>query len=427
METVQSSVPYTTLRALAASNDGALEIGSALEQNHPHVWHKMGDDDMPVFNPNPVQAVPEGKTKEQVDQERVAQFYDEDFKPGDELTALQSIEATKASNATTVVTFGYNLTTDFLPKSNVQISPAIATALRALYRIEMEVRDQIRDLRAPIYPSEPTSFYRTVKGNNAADVWRGVPDAKTGGSGQQLEGAKLVLTLKNNDPSKQITGSKGKTEKEPEPKAKARNESPTKATAKSVKGNSVKESAPTSSFVKPEPKMASGIIQFAFHTVQVDTSAGGRNDNLVTLLNNWLVGRDASKVDEAAVEAEINKLDQCALKKGEYLDKVLAKLPKPSDFKDSVVGQIEKLISDERARAAIAVCTAIRSEIANPMQPQANHGVGQQGVGQPAPVQHQAQAQQQGQPVKPGVTRDGSPEKKPGGQGGSSGSRKPKK
>jgi hypothetical protein len=131
------------------------------------LWHKMGDDDMPVFDPNPKRQLKDGQPEAEAEDERIREL--SSGEPADELAGLEYVERFESNHATTVVTFGYNLTTDFLPKSTTPVSPAITSALRALYRIEMQLRDQIRDLDAPIYPSEPTSFYRTIRANKADD------------------------------------------------------------------------------------------------------------------------------------------------------------------------------------------------------------------------------------------------------------------
>jgi hypothetical protein len=425
METVQSSVPYTSLRALAASNDGALVLGEALAGSHETLWHKMGDDDMPIINPNPEE---DEKAEKDADEYEHPVF---DIEPADELSGLRRVEESGVDHSTTIVTFGYNLTTDFLPKTQTPVSPGISTALQALYRIEMELRNKIRDLGAPIYPSEPTSFYRTIKGNNAADVWRAVPNTKAGGgSGQQLEGAKLLVALTGSGESKNVSTNTTKSEKSgPEKKtaSKARNESPQKVVGKeekSVKGFTAKSG---SGGMQREAKNASGFIQHAFHTVQVDTSAGGRNDKLVALLEGWRIGADTTAVKEDLVIAEINKLDQCALKHGEYLDKVFAKIPTPNKMSDSIVGMIAKLVESERVRAATAVCDAIRAEILNPVPQQGplQQGAQQQGPQQQVPVQQNPQpVQQGGQPMARQQTRT---QKSKQGQGGSRGTGRGKK
>ena len=331
----------------------------------------------------------EGETVDDVRAERLDELAREG--PADVLTGLEWVEKLGSDHATTVVTFGYNLTTDVFPKTAIPVPACITDALRGLYRIEMQLRDTIKDLNAPIYPSEPTSYYRTIRANKADDVWRDVPRTHSGGgSGQQLEGAKLVLALsrasdfKNNDSS---TSAKGQPVQEKKAGTKTRNESPPKKVVGMNEQKTSKTNASTSKASvegkERAPKTATGITQYAFHTVQVNTSAGGRNDALVTLLEGWRKGGDVLVVTEDAVEAEINKLDQCALKDGEYLDKVFQKLPKSKQLGD-ITGVIKRAVDVARKAAAAEVCRVITDAILNPALPP---------VVQPLPVQ-QGPAQQ---------------------------------
>lgn len=114
LEAVQGFVPYTSLRAVAATNPGALALETALSTIHDHVWHKMGDDDMPMPEPNPAIAGPEH-------------------------LGLAEAEASPGIlDKTTLVTFGYDLTTAGT------VAP-ITGILKDIYSKEMELRDRSRN------------------------------------------------------------------------------------------------------------------------------------------------------------------------------------------------------------------------------------------------------------------------------------------
>lgn len=262
LETVQSAVPYTTLRVIAATDDGAAEVDTALRANHDHVWHKMGDNDMPIFDPNPLA-------------------------PSDELRTLGLVEDEALSHGNVLVTFGYNLTTP-------GAQGPVREALEQIYTTEMELRDRIATLKVPMYPSEPTTFYRPVRSGSMQAAWNVTEDQVTGGSGQQLEGAKLAKALK-------------------------------------AKG---------------------GYKHFTFHSTKVDTAAGGRNDRIVELLNGWWNNGagDPDAIDWRLLDAEINKLDQSALRDKEYVEKVLGNLGHP--VSSELSSEIAGLVTSYRKRAA---------------------------------------------------------------------------
>lgn len=263
LETVQSSVPYTTLRRLAATNPGAQQIEHELRSNHDHVWRKMGDSDMPILGPN-------------------------DVNHG-EIKVLKGIEGTGKTEQTNVLaTFGYNLT-------SANASPIVQRLLKMMYSAEMELRLAIKLKGGPMYPSEPTTYYHAVKEGSFEDAWASMESVKVGGSGQQLEGAKLAQALKQHG----------------------------------------------------------GYHQFFSAKVLADTDAGGRNNGLIALLGGWEAKGDASKVDPSEIEVEINKLDQSAFRHNEYLGKVVPNMggaPKEMQFLE-----IEKLIASARKSVAQAM------------------------------------------------------------------------
>lgn len=284
LEVVQGSVPYTTLRKQAATNPGALTLETALSPIHDHVWHKMGDDDMPMPEPNP--AVPTG-----------------------EHLGLTAAEQTPGIlDKTTLVTFGYDLTT-------AGTIPPITGILQDIYSKEMDLRDRIQELGAPIYPSEPTTFYRPTVNGEVTGMWTHAEKQHVGGSGQQLEGAKLTRSLQER---------------------------------KAGVGGQAK---------------GPGYQQLAFHTIQVETSAGRRNDAIVQLLNGWWSdgNGDPDYVREKLLVDEINKLDQCALKKDEYLKKVYTNLK--GDVENAVFLKIEPLVAEYQQQAVKEACDALRREL----------------------------------------------------------------
>lgn len=225
----------------------------------------------------------------------------------------------------------------------------------------MQLRDQIHSLQAPIYPSEPTTFYRLASGGKADALWRNVAAQKTGGSGQQLEGAKLLLALEGGGKAKHDQPSTNDSKStEPSKTSKAPSTTNNSPKAPDAKKNPTKFLTPTTNRSADKPSEAPrGAKQYAFHTVQVQTSAGGRNDALVRLLHGWLAEANVDKVDVDAVEAEINKLDQCALKAGEYLDKVFAKLPGPAEKTGVMAQLIDEAIKKQRTTAAVEICDEI--------------------------------------------------------------------
>ncbi len=275
LEVVQSTVPYSRLRRLAATNPGANAIEKALRTNHDQFWRKMGDDDMPIVNPN------------------------DSSSP--EMRKLAEVEGAEQFNANMLVTFGYNLTT-------ANTAYPIKEILTSIYRKEMELRDKIAELGAPMYPSEPTTYYRPVtppdgeKLRSMDQAWANMEGIQVGGSGQQLEGAKLARALK------ELRSYRHKT----------------------------------------------------FHAVMVETSAGRRNAELVALLAGWWKDGtgDPTAINEAKVEAEINRLDQSALREGEYLDKVRKNLG--VELQGWQIEEIKKLVAQYRQEAAREACQRLR-------------------------------------------------------------------
>jgi hypothetical protein len=270
LEQVQGSVPYSTFRVLAGTNGAAID--AALRANHEQVWHKMGDDDMPYVNPNNA-ASPEMQKLGEVEQ--AGQIY--------------------AKN--TLVTFGYDLIT-------AGTQPPITAILSAIYAKEMALRDKIAELGAPMYPSEPTTFYRPRGAGSMDAPWHAMEGQHVGGSGQQLEGAKLVKAMSAGD---------------------------------------------------------GGLGHYTFHTVRVQTGAGARNDALVALLDGWLQAQDPWRVKADEIEARINELDQSALRHNEYLNKVVANLGGQLD--EHQFGAIRQLVESYRKEAAAEAARTLQAEI----------------------------------------------------------------
>jgi hypothetical protein len=135
----------------------------------------------------------------------------------------------------------------------------------------------------------------------------GLPGSSGGGSGQQLEGAKLARALKTPG--------------------------------------------------------AGGFQHRVFHTVMVDTSAAARNNEIVNLLNGWYAGGqgDPTQIREGDLEAAINNLDQSALRHDEYSAKVLRNLK--IDLDPNIFKRIETLIVQYRQRAVKEACEALRGDL----------------------------------------------------------------
>jgi hypothetical protein len=263
LEQVAGSVPYSTFRVLAANSPGAGSIEAALKSNHGEgkVWRKMGDDDMPYVDPNGV---------------------------GPETGALADVESDGAAYAKpTLVTFGYNLVT-------AGTAPPITGILQGIYAKEMALRDAIAELGAPMYPSEPTTFYQPRIGDSVAGAWTAMEGERVGGSGQQLEGAKFARALNK----------------------------------------------------------TTGYEHVVYHSIMVNTGAAARNDALVALLNGWYNNGmgDISTFRADEIEACINGLDQSALKHDEYLKKVVGNLK--GELSSETHAAIEKLVKRYRMEAA---------------------------------------------------------------------------
>ncbi|MEM7030172.1 MAG: DUF4157 domain-containing protein [Chloroflexota bacterium] len=281
LEAAQGSVPYSTFRRIAATSAGTTTIENELKTNHGegNVWRKMGDDDMPYVNPNA--NTPETQKLEEVEQK--AQTY---VRP-------------------TLVTFGYDLVT-------AGTQAPITGILSRIYAIEMELRDKIAELGAPMYPSEPTTFYQARINGNLNAQWAVMEGVNVGGSGQQLEGAKLARAMDNDG----------------------------------------------------------GKNQYVFHTIMVQTGAGSRNDALIALLNGWYNNGqgDPALFRADRIEQEINGLDQSALRQDEYLNKVVGNLG--GELDNMVHNQIQALVIKYRKRAAEEACKALKAAIPAPVKRQ---------------------------------------------------------
>lgn len=273
LEVVQGSVPYSSLRRIAAVNPGVSEIDTELYSNHSNVWRKMGDSDMPIVAPN------DGNSAE------IAKLKDVE----DEGLALSK---------NTLVTFGYNLTTP-------GTTPMVASILANIYKKEMQLRDKIGEAGGPLYPSEPTTYYRPRDRGTMDVAWNNMEKEKVGGSGQQLEGAKLARSMGKNG----------------------------------------------------------GILHKTDHSIAADTDAGARNDSLVRLLEGWWQNGNGNHDDvvTAKIINEINGLDQSALRDGEYLDKVPTNLGialEQEQF-DAIASLVKQYRKEAAVEAAYTLVTAL--------------------------------------------------------------------
>lgn len=232
----------------------------------------MGDDDMPYVNPNAA---------------------------GPETDKLAEVEEGSSSySKPSLMTFGYDLTTE-------GTEPPVTGILTRIYQLEMQLRDEIAALGAPMYPSEPTTFYQPRIGGDLNGPWLEMEKEHVGGSGQQLETAKLARAMTKDG----------------------------------------------------------GYTHFVYHQVMVETSAGGRNDALVRLLNGWYADGlgDPDLIRDDDIEARINALDQSALKHNEYLSKVPGNLGlklKAGSFK-----KIEGLVERYRKLAVAEAAGMLRNAI----------------------------------------------------------------
>ncbi|MGD8927015.1 MAG: hypothetical protein PVG20_09180, partial [Thioalkalispiraceae bacterium] len=153
LEGARGAVPFTTLRRVTAQNQNAAAIHTELTTNRTGtVWHKMGDDDMPVPDPN-------ANTQEMQD--------------------LASIED-NTEGVTTFATFGYNLT------SGGQ-TPDMDNLLRMVYEGEMALRQSLADLGTKTYPIEPNTYYKFSDNNTFDMAWDNVETTDVGGGGPQIK------------------------------------------------------------------------------------------------------------------------------------------------------------------------------------------------------------------------------------------------
>lgn len=160
LEPAKPNVPYARLRMLAATNPSGVQIRQALEtRQNATTWRKMGDDDMPIPNPNDA--------------------HDR------QMQQLQGIEA-DTEGLTTFATFGYNLTT-------AGATPLIQQMLKQVYADEMGLRDELSQLGVATYPIEPNTFYKFSGQQTSTTAWTGMEAQNVGGGGGQIkEGLKLL-------------------------------------------------------------------------------------------------------------------------------------------------------------------------------------------------------------------------------------------
>jgi hypothetical protein len=167
LEPAKANVPYARLRSLSATNPQATQIKQALENSREATtWSKMGDDDMPIPNPN----------------------NDND----QQIEGLKGIEE-ETEGVTTFATFGYNLTTE-------GTSSVMTKLLENVYAVEMELRDQLVELGALTYPIEPNTFYKFSNEQTSKSAWKNTEKTDVGGGGGQIkEGLKLFKSATNQE------------------------------------------------------------------------------------------------------------------------------------------------------------------------------------------------------------------------------------
>ena len=137
LESARGNVPFTSLRKLAARNTNAAAIATDLANNrNGTVWRKMGDDDMPIPDPNGNSEV---------------------------MDKLEEAEG-NIGTGTAFVTFGYNLTTG-------GVGNEMAGLLRTVYWGEMSLRQALSDLGVKTYPIEPNTFYKFNNTTNFDNAW----------------------------------------------------------------------------------------------------------------------------------------------------------------------------------------------------------------------------------------------------------------
>ena len=171
----KGEIPYYSLRRRAAINRGAVDIYNKLSEKCDIVWRRMGDDDLTFHNP-------EDKNDIQMNE-------------------LNKVEKDNAS----IVTFGYNLTSDEDINSRVKnlknlddkgkklTSELIKLILTKLYELEAKFREEIvncsrkKSGNIDYYPIEPTTYYSFD--GDASNIWK--EHAEGSGKKQIKEGEAL--------------------------------------------------------------------------------------------------------------------------------------------------------------------------------------------------------------------------------------------
>lgn len=156
-ENNKGEIPYYSLRRRAAINRGAVDIYNKLSEKCDIVWRRMGDDDLTFHNP-------EDKNDIQMNE-------------------LNKVE----KDNTSIVTFGYNLTSDEDINSRVEnltdldengkkiTKGLIKLILTKIYELEAKFREEIVNLsrrksgNIDYYPIEPTTYYSF--GGNVSNIW----------------------------------------------------------------------------------------------------------------------------------------------------------------------------------------------------------------------------------------------------------------
>lgn len=147
--------PYYSLRRRAAINEGAVYIYNKLSEKCNIVWRRMGDDDLTFHNP-------EDENDIQMNELKKEEIYN-----------------------TSMVTFGYNLTSDEFINNLIKRTPnlnsnqkksaigLIKLTITKLYEIEAEFRDEIvkkSNGHVDYYPIEPTTYYNIA--SEVSTVWK---------------------------------------------------------------------------------------------------------------------------------------------------------------------------------------------------------------------------------------------------------------
>lgn len=174
-ENNKGEIPYYSLRRRAAINRGAVDIYNKLSEKCDIVWRRMGDDDLTFHNP-------EDKNDIQ----------------------MNELNKVKKDN-TSIVTFGYNLTsnedinsrvenlTDLDENGKKMTNELIVLILTKIYELEAKFREKVVDLskkksgNIDYYPIEPTTYYSFD--GDVSNIWEQY--AKGSGKKQIKEGEAL--------------------------------------------------------------------------------------------------------------------------------------------------------------------------------------------------------------------------------------------